>query len=143
MHIGHLIRNVLDEKRISVRQFAMMANSERTNMYRILDRESIDLSVLERYSRILDHNFFQDLSDEYKKQYKNSWFVAFITTKSCLYNNKKHFKLLFDLLLLQLGNCKVSIFLSHWYSAWNPLLQWICFCILQFSRNIKRAKRKI
>lgn len=71
MHIGHLIRNVLDEKRISVRQFAMMANSERTNMYRILDRESIDLSVLERYSRILDHNFFQDLSDEYKKQYKN------------------------------------------------------------------------
>lgn len=72
MHIGHLIRNVLDEKRISVRQFAMMANSECTNMYRILDRESIDLSVLERYSRILDHNFFQDLSDEYKKQYKNS-----------------------------------------------------------------------
>ena len=68
MHIGHLIRNVLDEKRISVRQFAMMANSERTNMYSILDRESI----LERYSRILDHNFFQDLSDEYKKQYKNS-----------------------------------------------------------------------
>ncbi|MBR6904569.1 MAG: helix-turn-helix domain-containing protein [Bacteroidales bacterium] len=72
MHIGHLIRNVLDEKRISVRQFAMMANSERTNMYRILDRESIDLSVLEHYSRILDHNFFQDLSEEYKKQYKNS-----------------------------------------------------------------------
>jgi len=72
MHIGHLIRNVLDEKRISVRQFAMMANSERTNMYRILDRESIDLSVLERYSRILDHNFFQDLSEEYKKQHRNS-----------------------------------------------------------------------
>ncbi len=72
MHIGHLIRNVLDEKRISVRQFAMMANSERTNMYRILNRESIDLSILERYSRILDHNFFQDLSEEYKKQYKNS-----------------------------------------------------------------------
>ncbi len=72
MHIGHLIRNVLDEKRISVRQFAMMANSERTNMYRILNRESIDLSILERYSRILDHNFFQDLSEEYKKQHRNS-----------------------------------------------------------------------
>lgn len=72
MHIGRLIRDVLDEKRISVRQFAMMANSERTNMYRILDRESIDLSVLERYSRILEHNFFQDLSEEYKKQHKNS-----------------------------------------------------------------------
>ena len=72
MNIGSLIRSVLNEKRITVREFAVMANSERTNMYRILDRESIDLSVLERYSRILDHNFFQDLSDEYKKQYKNS-----------------------------------------------------------------------
>lgn len=72
MHIGSLIRSVLNEKRITVREFAVMANSERTNMYRILDRESIDLSVLERYSRILDHNFFQDLSEEYKKQHKNS-----------------------------------------------------------------------
>ena len=72
MNIGSLIRSVLNEKRITVREFAMMANSERTNMYRILNRESIDLSILERYSRILDHNFFQDLSDEYKKQYKNS-----------------------------------------------------------------------
>ncbi len=71
MHIGSLIKSVLDEKRITVREFAVMANSERTNMYRILDRESIDLSVLERYSRILDHNFFQDLSEEYKTQYKN------------------------------------------------------------------------
>lgn len=72
MNIGSLIRSVLNEKRITVREFAVMANSERTNMYRILDRGSIDLSVLERYSRILDHNFFQDLSEEYKKQHKNS-----------------------------------------------------------------------
>lgn len=72
MNIGSLIRSVLNEKRITVREFAVMANSERTNMYRILDSESIDLSVLERYSRILDHNFFQDLSEEYKKQHKNS-----------------------------------------------------------------------
>ncbi len=72
MNIGSLIRSVLNEKRITVREFAVMANSERTNMYRILDRESIDLSILERYSRILDHNFFQDLSEEYKKQHRNS-----------------------------------------------------------------------
>ena len=67
MHIGQLIKKVLDEKLITVREFAKMANSERTNMYRILHRASIDVSILERYSRILDHNFFQDLSEEYKK----------------------------------------------------------------------------
>ena len=65
MHVGHIVKRVLDEKRISVREFAEMANSERTNMYRILNRESLDVSVLERYSRILDHNFFDDLSEEY------------------------------------------------------------------------------
>lgn len=64
MHIGQLIKKVLDEKRITVREFAQMANSERTNMYRILHRASIDVSTLERYSRILGHNFFQDLSDD-------------------------------------------------------------------------------
>ena len=62
MHIGQLIKKVLDEKHITVREFAKMANSERTNMYRSLHRASIDVSILERYSRILDHNFFQDLS---------------------------------------------------------------------------------
>lgn len=69
MHVGHIVKRVLDEKRISVREFAEMANSERTNMYRILNRESLDVSVLERYSRILDHNFFDDLSEEYKNQH--------------------------------------------------------------------------
>ncbi len=69
MHVGNLIKRILDKKRISVREFATMANSERTNMYRILNRESLDVSVLERYSRILNHNFFHDLSEEYEKQH--------------------------------------------------------------------------
>lgn len=71
MHLGKHIWQILKEKQISVKEFAEMANSERTNMYRILNRESIDLSVLERYSRILNHNFFQDLSEEYENKYQN------------------------------------------------------------------------
>lgn len=71
MHIGQLVKKVLKDKRISIREFASIANSERTNMYRILNRESIDLSVLERYSRILNYNFFQDLSEEYENKYQN------------------------------------------------------------------------
>jgi len=68
LHIGNLIRKVLKEKRISVSEFAAMANSDRTNMYRILQRESIDLSVLERYSRLLDHDFFRDLSENFQSE---------------------------------------------------------------------------
>lgn len=63
IHIGEMIRRVLKEKRIPVSEFAVMANTERTNMYRILQRASIDLLQLERYSRLLDHDFFRDISE--------------------------------------------------------------------------------
>ena len=72
MHIGNIIRKVLREKRISVSEFAKIANSDRTNMYRILNRESIDLSVLERYSRLLDYDFFLVLSDIFQSEKKET-----------------------------------------------------------------------
>ena len=70
MHIGNIIKGVLAEKRISVSEFAKMANSYRANMYRILSRESIDLSVLERYSRLLDYDFFLELSRIFQSEKK-------------------------------------------------------------------------
>ena len=70
MHIGNIIKGVLAEKRISVSEFAKMANSVRANIYRILSRESIDLSVLERYSRLLDYDFFLELSRIFQSEKK-------------------------------------------------------------------------
>ena len=70
MHIGNIIKGVLAEKRILVSEFAKMANSDRANMYRILSRESIDLSVLERYSRLLDYDFFLELSRIFQSEKK-------------------------------------------------------------------------
>jgi predicted transcriptional regulator len=70
MHIGNIIKGVLAEKRISVSEFAKMANSDRANMYRNLSRESIDLSVLERYSRLLDYDFFLELSRIFQSEKK-------------------------------------------------------------------------
>ena len=70
MHIVNIIKGVLAEKRISVSEFAKMANSDRANMYRILSRESIDLSVLERYSRLLDYDFFLELSRIFQSEKK-------------------------------------------------------------------------
>ena len=70
MHIGNIIKGVLAEKRISVSEFAKMANSDRANMYRILSRESIDLSVLECYSRLLDYDFFLELSRIFQSEKK-------------------------------------------------------------------------
>ena len=69
INIGKMIRDVLKEKLISVSKFAMMAHTDRSNMYRILQRSSIDFSVLERYSRIPKHDFFQDLSNHLRNYY--------------------------------------------------------------------------
>ena len=69
MHIGKHIWQILREKQISVKEFAEATNTERTTMYRI-HRKSIDISVLVHYSRVLNHNLFQDLADEYKKKQK-------------------------------------------------------------------------
>jgi len=68
MHIGEKIQEVLREKRIPVSEFARLVHSDRSNMYRILSRESIDTSILYRYSRVLNYNFFRDLSDEFMEK---------------------------------------------------------------------------
>lgn len=67
MHIGKHIWQILREKQISVKKFAEATNTERTTMYHILHRKSIAIPVLEHDSRVLNHNLFQDLADEYKK----------------------------------------------------------------------------
>ncbi|MBO7646731.1 MAG: helix-turn-helix domain-containing protein [Bacteroidales bacterium] len=72
VHIGSLIKRVLEEKRIPVSEFAAMAHTDRSNMYRFLNRENIDLVLLNRYCRLLDHDFFKDLSDNYQKERSKS-----------------------------------------------------------------------
>lgn len=67
MHIGNRILEVLKQKHITVNEFAVMCASDRTNMYRILKRESIDIELLLRYSIKLQHNFFKDLSEDFEK----------------------------------------------------------------------------
>ncbi|MBR3467814.1 MAG: helix-turn-helix transcriptional regulator [Bacteroidales bacterium] len=99
MHIGKHIWQLLREKQISVKEFAEATNTERTTMYRILHRKSIDISVLVHYSRVLNHNLFQDLADEYKKKAKDIDLTEIhrpLTTgsiKSQAFNSKQYSKI--------------------------------------------------
>ena len=114
MDIGKHIWQILREKQISVKEFAEATNTERTTMYRILHRKSIDISVLEHYilhrksidisvlehySRVLNHNLFQDLADEYKKKAKDIDLTEIhrpLTTgsiKSQAFNSKQYSKI--------------------------------------------------
>lgn len=61
MHIGHLIKEVFDEKGISVTEFARRINCARPNVYSIFERYDIGVEQLIDISEALDHNFLDDI----------------------------------------------------------------------------------
>ncbi len=60
VHIGQIIKSVFDESGMTVSELAQRLRCERTNVYTIFRRRSIDVELLVRLSNILDHNFLDD-----------------------------------------------------------------------------------
>lgn len=61
MHIGHLIKEVFDEKGMSVTEFARRINCARPNVYSIFERYDIGVEQLLDISEALGHNFLDDI----------------------------------------------------------------------------------
>lgn len=70
MKIGRHIKNVFDNmpKSCSIAWLAQQLNCDRRNVYRIFERENIDIVLLAKISRILNHNFFIDLSQDFLEE---------------------------------------------------------------------------
>lgn len=60
IHIGHLVKSVFDDSGLTVAELARQLYCERTNVYAIFRRKSIDVEMLARLSKILNHNFLDD-----------------------------------------------------------------------------------
>lgn len=58
IHIGQIIEAELHRQERSVTWFANKLYCDRTNVYKIFKRGSIDSDLLLRISNILNHNFF-------------------------------------------------------------------------------------
>lgn len=67
-HIGQLIRQELRRQERSVAWFARQLSCDRSNIYRIFQKESIDTYLLVRIFIILQYNFFSTLSLCIEKQ---------------------------------------------------------------------------
>jgi hypothetical protein len=65
--IGELIRKELMAQERTVSWFARKLSCDRSNIYRLFDKHSIDTSLLYRISQVLQRNFFEDLSENFKK----------------------------------------------------------------------------
>ena len=61
IHIGHLIKSVFDASGMTVSELARQIHCERTNVYKIFNRRSIDVELLVKISEILNHNFLADV----------------------------------------------------------------------------------
>ena len=66
IHVGKIIRDVVARKGIRVAWIAQQLGCHRNNVYLIFSRSWIDTETLMKLSRIMNHNFFDDLSKVYK-----------------------------------------------------------------------------
>lgn len=66
MNIGARIKNVLQQKGHTAMWLADRIPCERSNVYNIFKRQSINIELLYDLSVILEHDFFKELSDEFR-----------------------------------------------------------------------------
>ena len=66
IHIGERIREIFDQKKISITQFAELLHCDRANVYNIFRRKKIDVDLLLEISNILNHNFVEEVCAVHK-----------------------------------------------------------------------------
>lgn len=61
IHIGSLIKEKVEERGLSISDFARLLHYERTNIYKIFKRRSIDVDLLIRISQVLAYDFLREV----------------------------------------------------------------------------------
>lgn len=69
--IGHLIKEELEKQERSISWFARKLSCDRSNVYRLFQKENIDTGLLIRISLLLNHDFFSDFSKNIKEKYQS------------------------------------------------------------------------
>lgn len=67
IHIGSLIKQKLQEQGRSVTWFAVALHCDRTNVYKIFQKSSIDSSLLYRISCVLGYDFFAEYTHSFQE----------------------------------------------------------------------------
>ena len=64
--IGERIKEVFDQKKMSVTRFAELLHCDRANVYNLFRRKKIDVYRLLEISKILNHNFVEEICTLYE-----------------------------------------------------------------------------
>lgn len=73
-HLGKLIQEKIEEKKMPIAEFARLIHCERSNVYSIFKRKSIDIEKLVLISKTLDFDFIYEY---YLKSYTQETSVTF------------------------------------------------------------------
>ncbi len=66
--IGQLIKEELASQERTVSWFARKLHLDRSNVYRLFQKNSVDTDLLSRISLILDRDFFEELSSNFRER---------------------------------------------------------------------------
>ena len=69
IHLGNMIKKELKAQGRSVSWLARTIHMERSSIYKIFDRDSLDVGLLIRISVVMDHDFFKDISKKMRQHY--------------------------------------------------------------------------
>ncbi|NMB65131.1 MAG: helix-turn-helix transcriptional regulator [Spirochaetes bacterium] len=72
VHIGEKIKERFEQSGLTVTSFSKKINRERSNVYDIFQRESIDTDLLQKICKILNHDFFQYYQEKKEDNTKKS-----------------------------------------------------------------------
>lgn len=61
VHAGEKVKRYFEASGMSVSEFARRLNCHRQNVYDIFKRKTIDVSLLQRISRVLEHDFVSEI----------------------------------------------------------------------------------
>ncbi len=64
LNIGEKIREVFEAKKMKLKDFAEAIGVARQNIYRIFEKDTIDIELLLQICTALEHNFLQYYSNE-------------------------------------------------------------------------------
>lgn len=79
IHIGSIIKQKVLESPMTIKEFADRINCDRTTVYDLFKRKSIDVEKLIRISHVLDYNFIEEVyfkSSKIAKLESQSVFIA-------------------------------------------------------------------
>ncbi len=84
IHIGSVIRQVLDDSGMPYKEFAQAIGCERQSLYYLFHSKSIDVDRLIRISKVLNYDFIRNvyLNDSYETNFRNRKVLTVNLTKS-------------------------------------------------------------